>query len=213
MTKLTDFANTLDQEYVFLQEQVLDKAARGGSYKLDVELPKGCTPRFATLQVGYMEGAFWLELLQTVKCPKIFGKLYQLAALTCMHFADFEELKRFMRDICLRGGDADTNSLPIYEYITKDRSLNLHFEFHEISKNNWRIYILSNINYGSRSDSSANAHWLYDTSHNCRYICWNNSLRSLADAKTVASVWSEVTAYYIRHGGNFSDIARILGFA
>lgn len=212
--KLIDFANTPDDEYAYLNEEVLASASHGNSYLLtDIELPKGCTPRKIKLQISYMDEQYWLDLPQAVTCPQNIGKLYQLAELSCMHFADFDEMADYMRTLCRRGIDVDTDALHKMEYMTKDGRLNLQFEFHEVSHGDWRIYILSDIDYRSRSSTSNDAHWLMDSSRGCRYICWNQTLHSLADAKNVAQVWSEVTAYYIRRGGNFPAIAQKLGYA
>lgn len=108
-------------------------------------------------------------------------------------------------------------------YTTTDRSLEIEFLLLEISPSvGWRAYILSDIDYnrvsGERSSLCADTHRLYE-SDNQRYIdpdvsypyvCWTQTIRSLDTMRTIAAVWSEITAYYIKHGGSFSAIQKKL---
>lgn len=116
-------------------------------------------------------------------------------------------------------------------YLTSDRFLDVEFLFVEIEPNNWRIYILSNINYGSRSTDAMAIHRLIETDKDLKtkinrykhntpspisendtvyYICWSAKITDLKTAKSIAKAWSEITAYYIRHGGSFPEIQKKL---
>lgn len=108
-------------------------------------------------------------------------------------------------------------------YTTKDRSLEVEFLLlHLGPARGWRAYILSDIDYkrvsSARSTAIYDIHRLTET-RNERYIdsaraypyvCWNQTIRDLDTMKNVCAVWSEITAYYIRHGGSFSSIQRKL---
>lgn len=95
-------------------------------------------------------------------------------------------------------------------YLTKDRSLDIDFVFMDCGDIGWRIYIISSIDYkrvsSTRSGSSACAHWLKESNETYPYICWNTKIESLEDAKKIAAVWSDCTAYYIANGGEFNEI-------
>ena len=121
-------------------------------------------------------------------------------------------------------------------YLTSDRLLDIEFLFVDMGRSTgWRAYILTNIDYKMcyflRSDSCTVVHRL--TEHDSgmtekinrfiresrgtneamrtiQYICWNKPIHSLSDMKTVAKTWSEITAYYIRHGGSFETIQPVL---
>lgn len=117
-------------------------------------------------------------------------------------------------------------------YRTSDFLLDIEFLFVDLgAPTGWRIYILSDINYKQfslfRSDSITTIHRL--TEHNSdmlkkintfrrskgraatditpvHYICWKHQIDSLERAREIAKTWSEITAYYIRNGGNFESI-------
>lgn len=93
-------------------------------------------------------------------------------------------------------------------YLTKDRSLDIDFVFMNCGSDiGWRIYIITPIDYKTRSRCSVDAHWLKELNETYPYICWDRKIQSLEDAKKIAAIWSDCTAYYIRHGGNFQTIA------
>ena len=115
-------------------------------------------------------------------------------------------------------------------YMTSDSFLDIEFLFVETSLNNWKGYILSEINYkqvsDTRSDSIVDIHRLSEKDeiikrkiqgfiqNNQRpynnstiyYICWSKPITSLEDMRAVARSWSEITSYYIQHGGSFQNI-------
>lgn len=107
-------------------------------------------------------------------------------------------------------------------YMTKDRSLDVEFLLLDLGSRGWRAYILSNIDYkkvsSSRSTSILDTHRLserdgeryIDTARPYYYICWNQTIRDLETMKNICAVWSEITAYYIQHGGTFSSIQKKL---
>lgn len=93
------------------------------------------------------------------------------------------------------------------DYWTSDRSLVVDFIFWDLGARGWRIYIISNIDYQGRDCSSHAAHWLHDTGDSYPYICWAGNIETLEQAKSVASLWVECTARYIRSRQSFDDIA------
>lgn len=110
-------------------------------------------------------------------------------------------------------------------YLTSDRTLDIEFLFVEIAPSEWRIYILSDIPYGSRSSGSNDVHRLVENDQTrinlikrfmsmtrstvpdgpIYYICWSEKIVE-ANVKPIARAWSEITSYYLKHGGNFPDI-------
>lgn len=116
-------------------------------------------------------------------------------------------------------------------YTTHDLSQDIEFLFVNRGSLGWRAYILSEINYKGRSTSCGTIHRLTESDsevlrkirrflHNTRpvvnetspihYICWSKPVFDLDDMREVAKTWSEITAYYIRHGGSFPDIQQRL---
>jgi hypothetical protein len=49
-----------------------------------------------------------------------------------------------------------------------------------------------------------------DPDKSINYVCWSKEIHNLCDIREVAKTWSEITAYYIRYGGNFATIQPIL---
>ena len=76
-----------------------------------------------------------------------------------------------------------------------------------VSKTALSIYIISQIDYQGRNCSSHAAHWLHDNDDSYPYICWAGNIETLEQAKSVASLWAECTARYIRSRQSFDDIA------
>lgn len=117
-------------------------------------------------------------------------------------------------------------------YLTHDRSLDIEFLFLDRGATiGWRAYILTDINYRLHGFSSGTIHRLVETDANIKemvrnfmretrtirnvnkplyYICWSSTIRNLEDMRTVAKAWSEITAYYIKHGGTFPAIQKKL---
>ncbi len=115
-------------------------------------------------------------------------------------------------------------------YRTSDKFLDIKFLFVEIAPSDWRAYILTDINYQrisqERSDSITVIHRLTEhdeimktkilafvrnnnipyNKQTINYICWSSTVRSLESMKEVAKTWSEITSYYIQHGGAFESI-------
>ena len=116
-------------------------------------------------------------------------------------------------------------------YITHDISQDIEFLFVDLGSDiGWRAYILSHIDYKGRDTSCTTIHRLTDSDEHRRrlvhnfmnntritgttsplhYICWSKAVHSLDDIREVAKTWSEITAYYIKHGGSFPTIQRTL---
>ena len=96
------------------------------------------------------------------------------------------------------------------DYWTSDRSLTVDFVFWDLGDRGWRIYIISSIDYRGLDCSSHAAHWLHDPGDSYPYICWAGDIETLEQAKSVASLWAECTAKYIRSHKSFDDIANRL---
>ena len=119
-------------------------------------------------------------------------------------------------------------------YRTSDFLLDLEFLFVDRGASGWRAYILTPINYKQfsilRSDAITTIHRLTESdldiitkiknykrdvdgvnfNEPIKYICWKHKVKTLDDMRNIAKMWSEITAYYIRHGGKFETIQPIL---
>ena len=96
-------------------------------------------------------------------------------------------------------------------YTTADKSMEFDFVFMDCGSSiGWRIYIINDINYGERNTSSSATHRLHASGETYDYICWQGKISTLEDAKTIASLWADVTAIYIRTGETFDAIAKRL---
>lgn len=107
-------------------------------------------------------------------------------------------------------------------YKTSDGLLDIEFLFLDLGAElGWRGYVLSQINYKQlsqgRSDIYTDTHLYIDESRryidadkDYPYICWTKPVHNLDTMHELAVMWSEITAYYIRHGGKFEDIQKKL---
>ncbi len=108
-------------------------------------------------------------------------------------------------------------------YKTSDNLLDIEFLFLDLGHPiGWRAYVLSDINYKlfskNRSDKYIDTHLYIDTNKHryidpnkdYPYICWTKPFYELDGLKNLAAIWSEITAYYIRFGGDFRDIQKAL---
>ena len=121
-------------------------------------------------------------------------------------------------------------------YRTLDGTLDIEFLFVDTGPaDGWRAYILTDINYKSvseyRSGSCVDIHKLvekndtrlqkirrfiqstrdnYSQDEPVYYICWTETVDNLDKMRNIAKAWSEITAYYIQHGGSFEKIQGIL---
>ena len=89
------------------------------------------------------------------------------------------------------------------EYRTKDDTESYFFEFQELPDRNWRVYILKQPSYGSRSTDGHSTHRYFSAATGRTWICWSVPIRSLAEARSVAGQWAEKTQRYIRTGQGF----------
>ena len=113
-----------------------------------------------------------------------------------------------------------------YEHIfykTKDNLLDIEFLFLDLGpERGWRGYVLNEINYKkfsqSRSDNYIDTHLYLDNNTNryidenkdYPYICWTKPIHDLETMHELAAMWAEITAYYIRYGGDFLTIQKKL---
>ena len=75
------------------------------------------------------------------------------------------------------------------------------FSFERQRNGSWRIYILEQPSYGSRSTGLHATHRLRDGDR--KYICWDSRIGTLKEAKQVAALWSDKTQEYIQTGRRF----------
>jgi len=83
-------------------------------------------------------------------------------------------------------------------YRTRDGRADYGFSFEQQSDGTWRAYIESQPGYGSRVTDAHATHRLSDGAR--KFVCWNNPLRSLQQAKQVAALWADKTQEYIKSG-------------
>ena len=96
----------------------------------------------------------------------------------------------------------------IFKYRSLDGSMCFAFEFEDHAPDGWVISILSDIDYGSLPQD---LHSTHRGERDGGYtICWDGYLASLEEAKTIASLWADTTALYIKGLGDFDTIANIL---
>ena len=98
-----------------------------------------------------------------------------------------------------------------HNYRTSDGSMTVDFLFYNLGLlKGWRIYIISNIDYGDKNISGHATHRNHFPEDTYPSICWNKRISTLEKARAVASVWADVTALYIKGRGSFDAIARQL---
>lgn len=116
-------------------------------------------------------------------------------------------------------------------YRTKDGSLRIRFLFIDCgAAEGWRAYIMSYINYRGHSSASAAVHTIREYSTNMKnaldhyvrnyqpdyggrnyyYLCRTEKVFSLEKMVSIASVWADITSYYVKNGGDYSDIQQKL---
>ena len=112
-------------------------------------------------------------------------------------------------------------------YLTKDKNHDVEFVFMHMGLSGWRAYIMTDIDYKKRRDDFSRTHRLidhnqdhtrrcaqiadnYDSDDELNYICWTENVYSLDKMMVIAAAWCEITFYYIRYGGVFSEIQKKL---
>lgn len=98
-------------------------------------------------------------------------------------------------------GAGDSGERPMHKayYRTRDGRADYRFGFVQRNDGTWRIYILSQPDYGGQNASQYDTHRLSDGSP-YYYVCWTGRLRSLEQAKRVAATWADRTQRYIQTG-------------
>ena len=91
----------------------------------------------------------------------------------------------------------------VLNYRTKDGQTDYRFSFEEQRDSTWRAYIVRQPSYQGRSEGAHITHRLSDEGR--KYVCWDSPLRSLSQAKSVASLWADLTQRYIRTGASFES--------
>ncbi len=92
----------------------------------------------------------------------------------------------------------DIDDLMTYEFV--------FFDYGD-DEESWCIYIISDIDYGTRPSDCHSAHWLKNEDESFRYICWEGEITSFEDALTIASVWADCTTRYIEGPFDFDFYA------
>jgi hypothetical protein len=88
-------------------------------------------------------------------------------------------------------------------YRTRSGLYCFEFSIEKISPGAWRIFIIKQPDYASRSEDAHITHRLSDYSSGRRYVCWDSPIRTLDDAIKIAVAWAEGTEAYIRYGKQF----------
>lgn len=87
-------------------------------------------------------------------------------------------------------------------YRTKDGLADYQFDIVSIgSSGEYRAYIEQQPSYGNRDTGAHPTHRLSESGRH--YVCWTQSLRSEADARSIAALWADATQEYIRTGRRF----------
>jgi len=84
------------------------------------------------------------------------------------------------------------------DYTTLDRRMTFRFDFVQLESGAWRVYIVRQPGYGTRSGSAMASHRLSDARGS--YICWDATIPTLDAAKGVARAWADATQVYIETG-------------
>ncbi len=120
-------------------------------------------------------------------------------------------------------------------YRTTKGFLDLEFLFVDLGELGWRAYILSKIDYkrvsATRGTAFTDIHILTEQDEvvaqkirnfiqatkgsvegfeTINYVCWNTVVKDLDKFRNITCAWSEITAYYIQHGGTFPSIQKKL---
>lgn len=124
-------------------------------------------------------------------------------------------------------------------YTSKGKKLDVEFLFVDLGgSKGWRAYILSGIDYhrysAFRSDAQIDVHRLTEKddymvslvnrfkmnnppidarltrSEDVEYMCWTKAVYDIDTLLNIASVWVDITAYYIQNGGSFEQIQKKL---
>ena len=69
----------------------------------------------------------------------------------------------------------------------------------------WKIKILDPIDYEGRDTGGHATHRLFF--NDCTCICWAGKISTFEEAKSIASLWADITSLYIRGHGSFDSIA------
>lgn len=69
----------------------------------------------------------------------------------------------------------------------------------------WRAYILTSRDYGTRSQRLIDTHRLSD--HRGHYICWDQRVPTKEAMKTICALWSEATERYVSTNRSFDALA------
>lgn len=85
-------------------------------------------------------------------------------------------------------------------YRTKNGRSDYGFNIARLGNGQFRIYIVSQPSYGSRSTGAHPTHRLNDGRP---YICWDSPITSEEQARQIAAIWADKTEDYILHGTRF----------
>lgn len=80
-------------------------------------------------------------------------------------------------------------------YRTTDGRDQYTFSFEEQDDGSWLAFIVTQPDYNGLPDDLHETHRL-SASDGRYYVCWTHTLRTIAEAKTVAALWAEQTQKY-----------------
>ena len=85
-------------------------------------------------------------------------------------------------------------------YRTRNGRSDYGFNITRLADGYYRVYIVSQPSYGSRSTDAHSTHRLNDGRF---YICWDSAIRTEEQARQIAAMWADKTEDYILHGTRF----------
>lgn len=83
------------------------------------------------------------------------------------------------------------------KYRTFPGGVDYTFDF-GLVESEWRAYIRTHPDYGSRATSAHATHRLRDA--HGQYVCWDSRISTLSTCQAVAALWADCTEEYIRTG-------------
>ena len=100
------------------------------------------------------------------------------------------------------GTNVKQTTLAQMQYRTSDGRVMIEFLFANRGPAlGWRIYIVTDIDYGSRLASDHDTHSHRIESDTYKTISWIGKISTLDQAKAVAALWADATSEYIFCGG------------
>ena len=102
-------------------------------------------------------------------------------------------------NVAVRIEEADEEDV----YATEDGRLEVSFLYHNTGNEGWRIYILSDLDYGGQDTGAHETHRYYSNELRLHFICYEPRIPTKAEAKLVSADWADLTSNYMLTGRQF----------